>query len=97
MAMICSLAPTNHRHTFSRPWLLVVGMKSILVVENDLALRHTLFLILCRAGYLVETSTDLRSALALLSPQLYDLLLIDFHSADFDLSDWFVEIRQRDS
>lgn len=72
-------------------------MKSILFVENDLALRHTLYLILCRAGYLVETATDLRRALPLLSPKLYDLLLIDFHPADFDLADLLVEIRQRDS
>ena len=66
------------------------------MVENETALSHTLSLILRRAGYKVSSVVDFWQALALLNPNLYDLLFIDFHSYNIDLSKLIVEIRQRD-
>ena len=70
-------------------------MKSILVIEDEFALRHTLTLILRRAGYQVATAAEPQEILPLLSKNFYDLIFIDSNSIQPGPAGMITEIRLR--
>jgi DNA-binding response OmpR family regulator len=68
-------------------------MKSILIIEDEFALRHTLALILRRAGYQVATATESQEILPLLTQNFYDLIFIDSNSIQPGPARMITEIR----
>lgn len=56
--------------------------RHILIVEDDATTRHSLALLLHRAGYAVDTCADGESACTQLAATPYDLLLVDLVLAD---------------
>jgi len=52
--------------------------KSILIIEDDLHLRHSMSLVLRRAGYQADGVAQAAEALAYLKTGQYDLIILDF-------------------
>lgn len=86
-------SPTNNRLAGS--CFFLTNMKSILIIEDEFALRHTLSLILRRAGYLVATAADSQEILMLLTQNIFDLLFIDSNSLQIGPAGMITEIRLR--
>ncbi len=57
---------------------------TILVIDDDPNLCHTLALILTRAGYLVTATVRAREALQCLQSGVYDLVFLDLRMPDID-------------
>ena len=55
---------------------------TILVIDDEVNLRHSLALILQRAGYAVTTAADAQEALQCLQPGAYDLVFLDLKLPD---------------
>lgn len=70
------------------------SVKSILVVEEEYALRHTLSLILQRAGYQVTAVAEPWQIFVEFNNNLYDLLFIDVQTSEKKLASIIDEIRQ---
>ena len=59
-----------------------MGMKRILIVDDDGLIRHALAEALIRAGFDVTTAEERQEAEALLATQSYDLVLTDLRLDD---------------
>lgn len=59
-----------------------MGMKRILIVDDDGLIRHALSEALIRAGFDVTTAEERQEAEALLATQSYDLVLTDLRLDD---------------
>jgi len=65
--------------------------KRVLVAEDDSAIRNLLLRVLGRAGFEIETVTNGRDAIARLSAQLYDVVVLDLmmpEASGFDVLAW---------
>lgn len=58
------------------------GNQSILLIDDEENLRHTLALILAREGYLVETAGTIGEARERLEASRYDLVFLDLKLPD---------------
>ena len=56
---------------------MIMGSDNIILVEDDVNLRHTIALILQRAGYLVTVTDNLSAAMDLIRPKGYKLIIAD--------------------
>jgi len=63
---------------------MTAEMHSVLVVDDEPALRHVLRLLLEKEGYRVEEAADGRAALACLDGRVYDAILCDIRMPDMD-------------
>ncbi|MFO0555987.1 MAG: PAS domain S-box protein [Polyangiaceae bacterium] len=76
------LLPLNHQHVSpetatQRPQALAAGVETILVVEDDEAVRRMTTRILGQGGYTVLTASDGEAALAMLRERVVDLVVSD--------------------
>ena len=73
------------------------SMGSVLIVDDESAIRESLQTLLELEGYTVDTATDGEEGLARLADHPYDLVLLDFAMPDRNGVDVLREIRERDA
>src|SRR6516164_1097008 len=73
------------------------SMSSVLIVDDESAIRESLQTLLELEGYEVDTASDGEEGLAKLADRPYDLVLLDFAMPDRNGIDILREIRERDS
>jgi DNA-binding NtrC family response regulator len=72
-------------------------MATVLIVDDESAIRESLQTLLELEGYVVDTACDGEEGLAKLAEQPYDLVLLDFAMPDRNGIDVLREIRERDA
>src|SRR6516165_12599569 len=73
------------------------SMSSVLIVDDESAIRESLQTLLELEGYEVDTASDGEEGLAKLADRPYDLVLLDFAMPDRNGIDILREIRERDA
>lgn len=73
------------------------SMSSVLIVDDESAIRESLQTLLELEGYEVETAVDGEEGLARLAERPYDLVLLDFAMPERNGIDILREIRERDA
>ncbi|HEY2495586.1 MAG TPA: sigma-54 dependent transcriptional regulator [Candidatus Angelobacter sp.] len=81
----------------TRPRTDTVSGGSILIIDDEVAIRESLETLLEFEGYSVESAETGEDGLARLSEQTFDLVLLDFALPDRNGLEILVDIRSRDS
>ena len=68
--------------------------QEILIVDNDERVLQVMDSFLTNAGFDTKTASDGQAALTLLQLQVYDLVLVADHLADFSLGDFLAELQR---
>jgi len=71
-----------------------LAMEKILIVDDEIALRQSLNILLTRNGYSVETATCASEALTILENEHYDLVITDLRMSDMDGLELLRKIKQ---
>ena len=73
------------------------SLGTVLIVDDESAIRESLQTVLELEGYTVDTASDGAEGLARLAERPYDLVLLDFAMPERDGIEVLREIRERDS
>jgi len=71
------------------------GHKRLLVIDDEENMRHLLATLLTKSGYLVDTASDGKDALALVDRTLYDFILCDLKMPNMDGMEFFKTARDK--